>query len=140
MVQTLQQVRDELCEFRQVHGPTALPPESLRKAVVRLCDSHARSTITRELRIGWNTLIRWIEVGSPSRPMAAAAKVRAKLNEPKKIEFVEIKAGAPFQLAVPRAESSASTVEVTRPDGWTVRVTGELAKDFAGAMLGKFTL
>ena len=86
-----------------------------------------------------DTLIRWIEVGSPTRPMAAAAKVRAKLNEPK-IEFVEIKAGAPFQLAVPRAESSASTVEVARPDGWTVRVTGELAKDFAGAMLGKFTL
>ena len=145
MAQTLQQVRDELRDFRKAHGHTAHVPETLRKAVVRLCDSHTRGAITRDVGLGWNTLLRWIEIDgagpAAATRTASAAKVKAKVKEPKNIGFVEIKGATPFQLAAPLTEGPASsTIEVTRPDGWTVRVTGELAKDFAGAMLGKFTL
>lgn len=135
---TLQQIGREARRFRRKHGPGAHLPAVLRQAAAQLAASHDGERITRELRISGETLRRW-KIRFPEVRAAAARSVakpaRATAKAKRKIDFVEIKGGTPGQVV--RSESSSSVVEVTRPDGWTVRVTGDLAKELATATLGK---
>jgi len=146
---TIKQVGREARQFRRKHGVGAHLPEDLREAAAQLAASHETQTIIRELEISGETLRRWKEryavtksavVPESSVTQRAATKpatVRpfAKI---KKIDVVEIKTSG-FTSAG-RPEGPASFVEVTRPDGWTVRMTGDLAKVLATAMVGNFTL
>ena len=135
---TLQEVGHEARRLRRQHGAGVHLPASLRKAAAQLAASHDDEAITQELKISRETLRRWKlrwQAARVAAPRSAVTKpARAK---PKGIDFVEIKANAPRQMVQP--ESSLSVVEVTRPDGWTVRVTGDLAKDLAAATLAKLT-
>ena len=78
-----------------------------------------------------------MDVARRSVAKPARATVHAK---PERIDFVEIKAGTPGRTPAAGPDSSASAIEVTRPDGSTVRVTGDLARELAATLLGKITL
>jgi hypothetical protein len=135
---TLQEIGREARQLRRQHGAGVHLPEVLRKAAVQLAASYDDEAITRELKISQETLRRW----KLRWPAARVAGPRSAVTKParamaKGIDFVEIKGNAPRQVVHP--ESSSSVVEVTRPDGWIVRVTGDLAKDLATTTLAKLT-
>ena len=138
---TLQQIGREVRRFRRKHGAGAHLPARLRQAAVDLAASLDAEKITVELAISGETLRRWrlrYPAARISPPRLVAKKTRSTVKaRPKKIDFVEIK-GTPRQVVQP--ESPSSAIEVTRPDGSTVRVTGDLAKDLAATLLGKITL
>lgn len=140
---TLQQIGREARRFRRKHGAGAHLPASLRKDAALLAVSDDAEAVTRELKISRETLRRWgirypatgVAVATP-RSVAKTARSTVKAK-PRKIDFVEIKGTTSRQVVQP--ESLSSVVEVTRPDGWTVRLTGDLAKDLAAATLAKLT-
>jgi len=138
---TLKQVAETARRYRKRHGTRAHLPEDLREAAAQMARSHAVGTVVHDLGICPTSLRRWMKVYpavrvTPPRPSATRRKVKAKPRAAaKRIDFVEIKAGQPRQVVQPA--DPASAVEVTRPDGSTVRVTGELAKAAFAAMLGE---
>lgn len=138
---TLQQIGREVRRFRRKHGAGAHLPSRLRQAAVDLAASHDAEKITVELAISGETLRRWrlrYPAARIAPPRFVAKKTRSTVKaRPKKIDFVEIKGLTPRQVVQP--EILSSVVEVTRPDGWTVRLTGDLAKDLAAATLAKLT-
>ena len=143
---TIKQVGREARQFRRKHGVGAHLPKNLREAAAQLAAVHETQAIIRELEISGETLRRWKErypatqsaVVPKSSVTKRAATKPAAIRRLAKIDVVEIKASG--LTSVVRPEGSMSVVEVTRPDGWTVRVTGDLARGLATAMVGKFTL
>ena len=126
-----QQVQSDIREFRRYSGQKAHLPEPLRKAAAQLAASEGVGKISQELAINRASLQRWVRLGFPAVKAAALP-----IAPTKTIEFVEIKA----PRSAFRPEGLCPSIEVTRPDGWTVRVSGDLAKDVAASILGKFSL
>jgi len=56
---------------------------------------------------------------------------------PAPIAFFEIKPSASLAHDH-RPAGPTSSIELTRPDGWAVRASGDLAKDLAATMFGQF--
>jgi hypothetical protein len=56
---------------------------------------------------------------------------------PAPIAFFEIKTSASLAADHPSA-SATSSVELTRPDGWVLRASGDVAKELAPTMFGQF--
>ena len=141
MVSTsLRQLTDEVSRHRRQCGGKVHLPEALREAAAYLAASHGIRVVSRELGISRNSLRPWMK-RYPVAPAPRARRSRstaqaAPRSEP--VAFFEIKTSA--ATAPGRAsESATSTVELTRPDGMTMRVTGELAKELAASLLEKFT-
>ena len=145
---SIQQLGREARQIRREHGAGAHLPEGLRKAAVQLSSSQRTEAIIRELEISGETLRRWKErypaamsaTTRSSLPRQAATKPEpirpaARIN---RIDVVEIKASGPSPVGC--AGGVTSAIEVIRPDGWTMRMTGDLAKDLAATMVGKFKL
>jgi len=135
---TLQEIGREARQLRRRHGAGVHLPAGLRKTAAQLAASHDDEAITQELRISRETLRRWklrwptgLRIEAPRSGVAKPGKAK-----PKRIDFVEIKADQPRHVVQP-AMPPTSSVEVTRPDGSMVRVTGELASTVAAAMLAE---
>lgn len=135
---TLQEIGRKARRLRREHGAGVRLPASLRKAAAQLATSHDDEAIIGELKISRETLRRWklrwpaVRVAAPRSAAAKPARATAKAKP--RVDFVEIKGSMPRQVGQP--ESPVSAIEVTRPDGSTVRVTGDLA----ATLLGKITL
>jgi hypothetical protein len=146
---TIKQVGREARQFRCKHGLGAHLPRNLREAAAQLAAVHETQAIIRELEISGETLRRWKERYTALKSAVAPdSSVRNRgatkpatvrpLAKIKKIDVVEIKTSGLTPIGCP--EGSTSVVELMRPDGWTMRVTGDLARGLATAMVGKFTL
>lgn len=141
MVSTsIRQLTEEVRRLRRQRGDKVRLPEALREAAAYLAASHGIRVVSRELGISRNSLRPWMKryavATAPRAKRSQSTTQAARLSEP--VAFFEIKtspAATPGRLP----ESAASTVELTRPDGTTMRVTGELAKELAAVMLEKFT-
>lgn len=73
----------------------------------------------------------------PSRKKSKVARSLPAAT-PTPVAFFEIKADAPVPIG-PASADATQTVELRRPDGWTLRVSGDLAKELAPVMLQKFS-
>jgi hypothetical protein len=140
---TLQQIGREARQYRKKHGAGVRLPVGLRKAAALLATRDDAEAIAEELKISRETLRRWgirypsvrgavVSPQSATKASRSAARSRAK-----KFDFIEIEDTTPRR--VDQLDGSSSVVEVTRPDGWTVRVTGDLVKDLAAATLAKLS-
>lgn len=141
MVSTsLRQLTDEVSRHRRQRGDKVHLPEALREAAAYLAASHGIRVVSRELGISRNSLRPWMKrypVAPAPRTKRSRSTARAA-PRPEPVAFFEIKtssATAPNHAS----EGATSTVELTRPDGMTMRVTGELAKELLAGLLEKFT-
>jgi len=141
MVSTsLRQLTDEVSRLRRQRGDKVHLPEALREAAAYLAASHGIRVVSRELGISRNSLRPWMK-RYPVAPAPRAQRSRSKAQaaqRPEPVAFFEIKT-SPAAAPGRAPEGATSTVELTRPDGLTMRVTGELAKELVAAMLEKFT-
>jgi hypothetical protein len=134
---TLHQVAQEARRYRREHGRRAHLPVALRKAVAELSCGRASAAVARELGVSPHAVSHWRKLyPAPRVEKQSAAPRRSKAKAAlKRIDFVEIKAQEPRPVSA-ATEVSQSALEVTRPDGSMVRVTGELAKDALTALFG----
>lgn len=151
ILRSLQQLTDEVRRLRLERGVGAHLPEALREAVAHLATTDGVRTVSRSLDVSRNTIKRWMKrypaiVGTQA---AKAKRSRTSVPEgmrvaplstmavPAPIAFFEIKTSAPL-AADHRPASATSSVELTRPDGWVLRASGDVAKELALTMFGQF--
>ena len=151
ILRSLHQLTDDVRQLRLERGVGAHLPESLREAVAHLAASDGIRSVSRSLDVSRNTIRLWMK-RYPATPCTQAAnQMRSRTSVPDgmrvaplstvavpaPIAFFEIKTSA--SLATDhRPPFATSSVELTRPDGWVVRASGDVAKDLAPMMLGQF--
>ena len=139
----VEKLRKKIFALRRRRGSSkAYLPATIREEAIRLAAQHGTDTyaqlgIRLELVKIWkshySSFFRSVNKAAP------ASRPALKIPEKEKPCFVEIKAGPePRRSLWP--ENTSSVVEVVRPDGWTLRVCGELAKDVVHATIGKISL
>lgn len=150
VIRSLHQLADAVRRFRLERGESSHLPEFLREATAQLAASDGIRAVSRDLGISRNTIKLWMQrypvvvgarAGKPTRSRAAlpppgpGTPLSAAVPAP--IAFFEIKTIA---AAVPdcRLEASTSSLELTRPDGWVLRASGELAKELASTTFQRF--
>ena len=133
---TLKQVSEEILRLRRERGHRTHLPGHLRQSIVDLAAEHSVEVVIRELGVTRKTIERWVE----RQPVPARAKREKKALAPARndpIAFFEIKTG----LTPPTrtSECASAAIELARPDGMTLRLSGELARELAASMLDRFT-
>jgi len=141
---TINELRDEIRDLRRTRGAHAHLPRSMREAAIRLANRHGSGAYA-EMGINLQSVKRWERLypilflgGSHVK---SAVDEESKKPRGERVGFVEIKT-SPILETRPSLwpENPTSVVEVARPDGWTFRMTGELARDFVSATISKFSL
>lgn len=151
ILRSLQQLTDDVRRLRLERGVGAHLPESLREAVAHLAATDGIKFVSRSLDVSCETIRLWMKryPAIACTPTAKAKRSRTSVLEriqvaplssravPAPIAFFEIKTSASL-AADHRPASPTSSVELTRPDGWVLRASGDLAKDLAPTALGQF--
>ena len=142
---TLQQVTDEVRRLRHERGKRVHLPDPLRESVARLASERDVSAVSRDLGITRNTIAKWMKrYPAPSRSRSPAPQrespvtSRAAVVRPEPIAFFEITT-SPAPAASRASDSAASSIELARPDGMTLRLSGELVRELAVSILDRFT-
>lgn len=159
---TFQQVAKEIRLIRRERGRRAHLPEPLRMSVAQLAiERDNAAAISRDLNITRKAVASWVKrygafprakrgkaavtaskvVGKAATAAAKAAatptsKASARAR-PEPVAFFEIKTSAAHSTRAPEVASTA--LELARPDGMTLRLSGELARELAASMLDRFT-
>lgn len=139
VTRSLGQLTDEVRQLRRERGEGAHLPEALREAAANLAAKHGIRVVSRELGISRNSLRPWMKrhPAVPATKQSIPAAPEAP-QRPEPVAFFEIKT-SPAVAPGWTAESTTPAIELVRPDGLTMRVTGALAKELAAAMVDKFT-
>ena len=126
----LRKVRSEVRRHRRRHGPRAQIPEKLRQDSVRLAKRHSLSAIANALAVSVGSVRRWKDRCDDDSPGSTSVKP---------IDFIEIIPQGGFPGSVTGGSDSRNTVEVIRPDGWRLRLSGDCPEQLLSAVLGRFS-
>ena len=135
---SLQQVSEEIRRLHRERGRRAHLPDHLRESIVGLAAEHGAGVVSRELDVTRNTIDRWVKRHPdpvPSRVKRSTKSLTPTRQDP--VAFFEIKTSPTQAARTPECVSTA--IELARPDGMVLRLTGELARELAASMLDRFT-
>ena len=138
----IEELRKKIYDLRCRRGPKAYLPATIREEAIKLAARHGADTYA-QLGIKLELVKIWKHHYSDvfrSVNKAAPVPGRAlKIPAEEKPRFIEIKADPEPRRSL-WLENTSSVVELVRPDGWMLRVSGGLAKDVVHATIGKFSL
>ena len=139
-IRSIERLRNEIRELRRLHGRNVHLSRTIRESAVNLAAKHGPGVYER-VGIHLQSVKRWERLYPSLFNAAVAPAVEGACDNPskEKIGFIELKAAPEPLRKLGWPEHAASVVEVARPDGWVLRMSGELAEDFVRSTIGKFS-